>query len=259
MALFGWENAIEAAGVTLAASAATAELGPDLLRVPVGSPAVAWQTPAGTTTAALTITSPAALSWAVACLSRTNLTSGATIRLRAGTAANLVSAPTYDSGTIPAGVAIGIGQALHILPSAVSAAALRIDLSDPTNPDGFLNVPLAFAGPVAGASIAPDSDMGLDVRQADTTTRTGVVFTDPLSRARGWQFRLAATREEDLAWLDAFEAAAAARRNVLFVPRAEYTRASAETVFGLLTPGRRSFSTATGARRRWSATIIERL
>lgn len=257
MAMFGWDNAVNAG--TLTATAAASGFGADQLKNPIGSPAVAWQTPAGTTSAGLTIVSASTVAWRVACLSRTNLTTSATIRVRVGAAATITSSPTYDSGVVTARVLAGIGQALHLMPSAVSALAMRIDLADSTNPDGFLNVPLAFAGAVSEASIAPESDTGVDMRQADTTTRAGVVFTDPLSRARNWQFRLAATRDEDLTWLDAYEAAAAARRNVLFVPRSDYTRASAETVFGLLTPGRRTFLNATGARRIWSATISERL
>ena len=259
MALFGWENAVEAEGVSLAASAAAAGFGPELLRVPIGSAAVAWQTPGGTTAAALTITAPSSIAWRAACLARTNLSSSATLRVRVGSAANITSAPTYDSGVISAGVAWGVGQALHVLPAAVAGAVLRLDLADPANPEGLLNVPLCFAGPGSESAISPGSDMGLEVRRGDTTTRGGVVLTDALSRARGWQIRLGAIREDDLTWLDALEAAAAAGRNVLFVPRPLYARAAAETVLGLLAPGRRGFIGTTGAWRTWSATITERL
>lgn len=260
MAFFGWENVIEADGVMLAASSAADGLGSELLRIsPRGSAAEAWQTAAGVISAALTVTAPAAIAWRAVCLARTNLTTSATLRVRVGTAANITSAPAYDSGTISAGVAWGVGQALHTLPAAVSATTLRIDLADPANPDQFLNVPLCYAGPVAEASITPDSDMGPDVRRADVAARAGQVAVDPLSFARGWQFRLGAVRVEDLTWLDALEAAAGAGRNILFVPLPGDARAGAETVLGLLAPGRRGFVTASGRFRTWSGSITERL
>ena len=147
MALLGWENAIETSSTSLVASAAADGASAELLRVPIGAASVAWQTPAGTTAAALTVTTTAAVAWRAVSLNRTNLTTAATIRVRVGSAASLTTAPTYDSGTVSAGVAVGIGQALHVMPAAVSALAMRIDISDPANPDGYLNSPLAYAGP----------------------------------------------------------------------------------------------------------------
>ena len=190
MALLGWENAIETSSTSLVASATADGASAELLRVPIGAASVAWQTPAGTTAAALTVTTTAAVAWRAASLNRTNLTTAATIRVRVGSAASITSAPTYDSGVVSAGVAVGIGQALHVLPAAVSALAMRIDISDAANPDGYLNIPLAYAGPGTECSIAYSSDDGLDVRRGDTTTRGGQVFVDALSRARGWNLHL---------------------------------------------------------------------
>ena len=137
MALLGWENAIETSSTSLVASAAADGASAELLRVPIGAASVAWQTPAGTTAAALTVTAAtAAVAWRAVSLNRTNLTTAATIRVRVSSAASLTTAPAYDSGVVSAGVAVGIGQALHVMPTAVSALAMRIDISDPANPDG---------------------------------------------------------------------------------------------------------------------------
>jgi hypothetical protein len=59
------------------------------------------------------------------------------------------------------------------------------------------------------------------------------------------------------AWLDQLEATAAQGRNILVVQRIGHVRAAAESVFGLLNPGRRGFASVNG--RSWSATIYERL
>ena len=167
--------------------------------MPIGAASVAWQTPAGTTAAALTVTAAtAAVAWRAVSLNRTNLTTAATIRVRVSSAASLTTAPAYDSGVVSAGVAVGIGQALHVMPTAVSALAMRIDISDPANPDGYLNIPLAYAGPGTECSIAYSSDAGLDVRRGDTTTRGGQIFVDALSRARGRNLHLGYVRDATL-------------------------------------------------------------
>jgi len=102
MALLGWENAIETSSTSLVASAAADGASAEQLRVPIGAASVAWQTPAGTTAAALTVTATAAVAWRAVCLGRTNLTIAATIRVRVGSAASITSAPAYDSGTVAA-------------------------------------------------------------------------------------------------------------------------------------------------------------
>ena len=259
MALFGWDNAMEAAATLLAASSEIAGYEVGLLRVPIGAASAAWQTAPGTTTASLTLTAPTPIAWRALCLARTNLTTSATIRLRVGDAATLISAPVYDSGIVSAGVAVGIGQALHVLPAAVSAVALRVDIADPANPDGGLNIPLAYAGPGTETSLSPRSRREPQIRDADTTTRGGVVLAQPLSRARTWQIELGLVPDAASDWLDALEAAAGARRNILFVPRLGAPRAAAETVFGQMRPGASGFLTPAGRHWTWSATIAERL
>ena len=259
MALFGWDNAVEAAATVLAASSEVAGYEAGLLRVPIGNSATAWQTQPGVTDASLTVTPASVVAWRALCLARTNLTTGATIRVRVGSVANLASAPDYDSGILAAGVAVGIGQALHVLPAAVSAVAMRVDLADPTNPDGCLNIPLAYAGPGTETSLSPRSRREPQIRDADTTTRGGVVLAQPLSRARSWQIELGMVADATSDWLDALEAAAGARKNVLFVPRLGTARAAAESVLGQMRPGASGFLTASGRYRTWSATITERL
>lgn len=259
MALIGWNNAVDDATTTLAASSAADGLPAEQLRVPQGSPAVAWQTAAGVTSASLTITAASAVAWRAVALCRTNLTPAATLRVRAGTAANVVSAPSYDSGTLAAGVAYGIRQALHILPSAASAVCLRLDISDPTNPDGLLNIPLAYAGPAVEFSISSSTDDGDDIRRNDVQTRGGAVLADPLSRARGWQVRLDFIRESEAAWIDPLKAWAGNGGNVLFVPFTGGALAPAQAVFGLLTPARRGFPGRVSSFRNWQFAITERL
>jgi len=250
MAMIGWQNAVENAAVTLASTVTAAGYSAEMLRIPLGDPSVAWQTTGGVTSATLTLSTSTALVWRAVCLARTNLTPAATLRVQAG---------AYDSGVVAAGVGIGIGQALHLLPSDTTATALTITVADPSNPDGLLNIPLVYAGPVQSVAIDPASDTGRETRRADTATRGGTIITEALSAARQWKLALPMLRDAQIAWLDALEAAGAAGCNILFIPREAEPRAASEAVLGLLTPGRRGFLGSTGNFRTWSATIIERL
>lgn len=259
MALIGWQNAVEAAGTALSAGSEAAGYPVQMLGIPIGAPSVAWQTAAGVTSSHILIVPPAPVDWRVVALTRTNLTSAATIRVRIGSVANITSAPDYDGTVVSAGVVAGIGQALHILPGAVTAAACRIDIADASNPDGVLNIPLAYAGPATEFNISPQSQPTLEPRRQDVTTRGGQVFTDPLSRARSWGITVGFIRESAIAFLDPLEAAAASGANILFVPRQSSARASAESILGLMTSGPRGFLGPTGNFRAWSATITERL
>jgi len=259
MALFGYENAVETPSTLLIVSSEIPGYLAANLRVPLGSSATAWQTAPGVTSASLTITAAAAVSWRAVCLARTSLTTAATMRVRVGSVANINTTPNYDSGVVSAGVAVGIGQALHLLPTATSEVAMIIDIADTANPDGLLNIPLAYAGPATETPLSPRSRREPQLRDADTTTRGGVVLAQPLSRARAWQIELGMVPDATSGWLDAMEAAAGARRNILFVPRTPHARAAAESVFGLVRSGSRGFLTATGRNLTFSASISERL
>ena len=249
MALLGIANAIETA--TLAVSAAVPGMGAEQLRDPTGNRARAWQTPFGTTGGSLTLALAAATAIRAVALARTNLTPAATIRVRVG---------AYDSGVIAAGVAVGIGAALHVLPAGVAGTGVIVDVADPANPDACLNVPLAFVGPCVDLRIGEGADTGPEIVNGDVTTRGGTVLTRPRFMRRGWTFPVPSLSDAtEVGTLDLVNAAAAAGRNVLFVPRETHARAAAESVFGLVAPGRLGFLGSPGQRRTWQATITERL
>jgi hypothetical protein len=175
------------------------------------------------------------------------------------TSGSTLTAAAYDSGVVGAGVAAGVGQALHILPVGISGEAALVEISDPANPDGFLNIPLAYVGAAISVSISSAAEVDRDVRRADVTTRGGSVFVDALSAARMWRFELPTPLDTLTPAIERLISAGAAGRNILFVPREAHARAATEAVFGLLSPGPLSFATPSGSRRKWTATIMERL
>lgn len=259
MALIGWDNLVEAPDTLVSATAEAVGLGAQNLRIPLGDPSVAWQTPLGTTVASVLLVRPAAAPWRALCLARTNLSPSAFIQVRVGTRTGVATSPTYSSGLLAAGVVPGVRQVLHVLPPAVSGEALLLDVLDPTNPDGFLNVPLLFAGDVVDFVIAAAPERPLDLRRFDAQGRGGALFTDRGEPSRGWNFRVADLPDERAGFLPTLESFAASGRNVLFVPLWPHARAAADAVFGPLDPGPGGFADLVGAHRTWSATIRERL
>lgn len=256
MALIGYNNVVDAVGTVLAATSSEVRMGPEQLLVPVGNASTAWQTKAGVVTASLTITAANLTAFRAFCLARTNLTSAATVRVRVGMS---VGSFTYDSGTIAAGVLFGVGQIIHTLPTATSGLVAQIDISDPTNPDGLLNIPLVYAGPMQATNFTPASYQGVDVGRQDNKTRSGVVLPVFLSKGRTFGFTIDNITDNNSAWVNELTVAGAMALNVLFIPREDYVMAPSESILGLLTTNQLGFTLDTGEIRNWSGVISERL
>jgi hypothetical protein len=169
---------------------------------------------------------------------------------------------TYDSGELT-GVVAGYGQLVNIAPAEVAGRCARVDISDPANPDGFLNVPLAYAGPVWSpqVNIAPGGAVGRDRDATVVRTRSGGEFVSLRSSRRRWAVSLLALTSAE-AWLQVadLEDAAADGRNILLVPFPDGAHVQREAVFGLLASSNPvTLPTPNVELRTWSATITERL
>lgn len=171
--------------------------------------------------------------------------------------------PVYDTGSVAAGVIGGFGQSVIVAPSEVAGAAVRCDIDDPTNPDGFINVALAFAGPVweMTNNISGTTTLGHAEGGTLVTTRGGQVSKQLYWTARRSAIALATVRKAEV-WPSLMELDAACRdgRNTLFVPAADSADVGRETIYGLLAPGSDVGGAFTFANvRTWSGTITERL
>ncbi len=230
--LLGWTNRAKTG--TLAASAAASGLGADQVANDQGATSAAWQTPAGTTSAGLLIDAGSAVTWRVFGLFRTNLTAAASIRWRVSANSGLTS-PVYDasaSGT----VAAGYQQSVFIAPAQVTGRYCQVDIVDTGNPQGFLSVPLLFAGPVWQPAIqwSPDSAEGAVTDLSVPITRGGQEWPELRWRKRRRSVALPLVARDDR-WpqLGELERAAAAGGNVLLVPSPAGDLAR-EPVFGPL-------------------------
>jgi hypothetical protein len=259
-AAFGFDN--WALTGELTASAAVAGLGADHLANPHGATATSWQTPVGTTSAHVVLDAGAAVSWGGFALCNTNLMPAATLRWRLSDDASFATA-IYDSGILSGAVAAGYRQAAHVLPSAVTARYLRVDIVDPGNPAGFLRAAQLYAGPI----VRPARNIGYETafaRAVDApaiTTRGGQEFPILRHTRRSWRISLPSLGEDEV-WplVDALHLAAADGRNVLFLPFPTGQHIARDAVFGRLTdPAPITWPHPTPARRAWSCTITERL
>jgi hypothetical protein len=129
--------------------------------------------------------------------------------------------PAYDSGVLPGTVAAGYGQSVHIAPAAVTARYLRLDVADSGNPQGFLNIPLLFAGPVwqPAHQWSPDSAEGAQAEIAAPVTRGGQEWPELRWRKRRRVVSLPLVPRADR-WpqLGEMERQAATGANILVVP-----------------------------------------
>jgi hypothetical protein len=231
-----------------------------------GSAAFAWRTAAGIITSAagawFTLDSGSAAStWRAFALARTNLTTAATVRWRVGT--TLSGGDVYDSGTVSAGIAAGVGQSITATSAAVTGRYLRCDIDDATNPDAYISVPLAFCGPAWQPAInySPESTSTTRRGRQDTRTRGGGTYVVPLYTERAWTVAFSAITSAELAaQVRPADLAAADGRNCLFVPDPAATTRHAESVLGPMeSTAEFGFATLDGARRSWRMSIVERL
>jgi hypothetical protein len=200
--------------------------------------------------------------WRAWGLFRTNLTLAATVRFLAANEAGFATV-TYNSGWLPAEIVPGIGQALHISPADVMGQYARIDVEDPTNPDGFISVGGAYMGPIwqPRVNLSEETAIAPERVRSIVTARSGAKYVTPQHYLRGWDLA-----HDNLAGSDVWgefwrlEQVAQSGENVLFVPDPASADATAEAIFGLMElTSNITFQTRTGTHRAWRGRITERL
>lgn len=239
------------------------------LQSPIGSPATAWQTAAGVVTSAagarFGLETDNVLPIGALVLARTNLTPAATIRwvLNYGTAAGDPASIVWDSGTLPAGVIKGFGRSVIIPPPGLTCGSFHCYIDDPTNPDGFINIPLSFIGATwqPASNVSPATTQGRDDQTTVTTTRGGQEYPQVYWTRQRAELDFQGIRSSEI-WpqVDALDQAGRSNVNCLFVPDPVSPNIGRETILGRLIP-RADIGLLSNAqdRRTWKATITERL
>lgn len=260
--LLGWPNRVP--GGTVTASAEVVGLGAGNLQNDQGNPDAAWQTPVGVTEARLRLDAGYTGYWRLFGVFRTNLGLQAQVRWRVWQGTDYADAALeYDSGYVDAGVVFGFGQHVHVAPADAVGRCCQFDVYDPLNPDGFLNVPLLYAGPAwqPRRNFGFASTMGRVSAGARTVTRGGAVYPRLDWMARTWDLALPAVASGEV-WGRVMSLDEHARRgnNVLFVPAPASADLNRESLFGTLEPSAQvGYGGPSREVRTWRATLTERL
>ena len=252
--ILGSQNLVLAGSVT--ASASVAGMGPNQLQNDQGNAAAALQIPS--TTGSVTVAIAGYSAWRAFGLFRTNLTPDAVVTW--SVIYGFVG--TIYTGTSSA-VVPGFGQTVLAIPSTPApGSAVRVDISDPTNPDGFLNIPLMYAGPAwqPARNMDYQSSPGRASQNTRAMTRAGGVITRSDWVKRTYDLSLSAIQQGEMTQLYAADLAGRQGGNVLFVPDPASATISQEAIFGELEPTSGVTYPYQGAdARAWRARITERL
>ena len=249
-----WINLAKLA--TIAASSYDTAYPPENTVDDQGAPTLGWQTVAGTRNASITYTMAVSGSLVkVIGLFRTNLMPNATV-----TATVTYASVDVWTETL-AGPASGYGQVVFILPDAEYADTVTIEIDDPDNTDGRLNIPLVFIGNawLPTYSVAPSKTDGWSPIVNAQRSRGGSLFQTSLSNPRVKSFEFSAIPEDE-GYTAAMELARyqSMAVNVLFIEDIEGDNVKYDAIFGPLSA--RPFGVLAGASRirTWGATIEER-
>jgi hypothetical protein len=260
-AILGWKNAVLSGALVASSEAAGLDAGQ--LQNQHGSAAYAWQTAASVTSANLRIDGGAGAKWRAFGLFRTNLTPAATVRWRVSDDSAFATS-IYDSGTLSGTVIAGYAQSLAIATTEQTGRYARVDIADAGNPDGFLNIPLAYAGPVLqpAVGLAYGTRHARDRDEVVVRSRGGQEFVTLRSARRRWGFDFGAlTTAEFWDGLAELDRVAADGTNVLLVPFPAGSNVAREAVFGRLAFADDATWPAPNEAglRRFAGTITERL
>lgn len=256
-ALFGVTNVAKTATIT-PSTAWEPALPPDNMLTDQGGPSTAFQTRPGVTVTGLVVTLAGGASVRAIVLARTNLTMTANISIAGFDA---LGGQPIDATAF--GPSTGYQQVVCVLSSASVVDTITIDIDDPANPDGFLNIPLLWIGdcwaPTTG--FAPSSDVGFEPTVARRRSRGGQVFQTQLSNPRTFAFQFQAVNDADVwPYVGEIQRVASMGSNMLWVPDATATEINREAILGMVTDGgRMSWPENSVGIRRWSGKIEERL
>ncbi|MBS1026071.1 hypothetical protein [Gluconobacter cerinus] len=252
---FGWQNVLLSAALS---GNGVSGLPVTNLQTQQGAASLAWRVAAGGTGWSADVKAALGSVQLIRAISlhRTNLTTAATwrIQIRNGTTVTFNQAASAN---------IQNGQCLRILGTPVSGDSLEITVWDASNPDGFISIPLAYAGPLWQPlrNYSSESTESLTVGQQSTTTLSGGEFVDARYVQRGLSITHQSYGDADAAVLRQIQRTAATGQNILFLPDPDSAPpALAETaLFGRLSGGDLSNPFGPADRHAQTLTLTERL
>lgn len=230
--LIGWDNKVDTA--SLSASSEIATLPASNVQEPHLS--LKWHMAAGVKSGYVVIDAGSSVSCSVLAVLGTNLTSAATMQLRASDAdSGAVSSLLYDSGSISAGVDDNYG-AIYKSWTAQAARYWRLDLADASLPDN-IQVGRIFLGPAWTPTINMQLDPGFDSVDPSRIDKSygGQAWADVRPQYRCLEFSLDLRTEAEI-FGNAYALARAAGvvSDVLVIPDISGSYLSQQAIWGLM-------------------------
>lgn len=231
--LIAWDNKVDTAVVSASSELAS------LPAANVQHPHLSrkWHTAAGVKSAAITFDLGSSQSCALLAVLGTNLTSAATMRLRASnTDPTGAAGEVYDSTTISAGVHDDF-KAVYKSFNAASARYWRLDLTDTTVPDN-VQVGRIFLGPKWTPTYGQSWDWAPDVEDPSRVQESyaGQLYAEELPKKRRLVFTLSYMSEaEAMENAHKLRRACGVTRGVLVIPMENGSYISHQAVWGRLT------------------------
>jgi hypothetical protein len=231
------------------------------LQTDAGASSMAWQTAAGVRTASAGATfriTPTRQLWRLFGLFRTNLTQGASVTFSLYQNPSALVWRQTVTGPSP-----GYFQAVAVAPDDVYADYCQVDIDDAGNPDGFINIPLAYAGPawLPMLGFTWNSTYGRDSTVDELISRGGQEYPTYLYQQRRWEAAFDAITDSEL-WGVAQDLDRISRYggNILFVPDLASHTIANEAVFGRVTvTADVSYIAGFADRHAWKFRCKERL
>lgn len=262
----GYKNYAKDAVITAYSTAATG-LGVENVANDQGAAQYAWQTTSGIITAAAgakikIVPATPAQSWRCAGVFRTNLTPGATVTFSWYNVGS--PSPTLVTSAARSGPPASYRQVIAILSADITADYLEIGFDDASNPDGFINIPLVYCGPLWLPAYGRTfrSAFGRQDRTERMATIGGQTFVTHRWQQRWLSLDFDAARASDEVWGYAMEIDRLARLggNILAIPDVSSSNLQYEAVFGeMFTSDQMTYGMRTAQHVSWSARVTERL
>jgi hypothetical protein len=143
----------------------------------------------------------------------------------------------YDSGMYTPGLIAGVGQIVCVMPTTKYGSRMKIDIMDPTNPDGFINIPLLYAGPAWRPTVNIDfsSSFAIDSRVESLVTRGGGEYPLTYWTQRRWDIQFSNISVSEV-WpnLMSIVMKGLQGQNALFIPDPDDQDLQKEATFGLI-------------------------
>lgn len=233
--VLGINNLVKTGALTAGSSAVNMPIGN--LQTDAGAASMAWQTVSGVLTAAagatFRVTPTVRQLWRMFGLFRTNLSQGANVTF----SVYLNPSTLVWTGSVT-GPAPGYGQVVVVAPADQLADYCVVNINDTGNPDGFINIPLAFTGPawIPAYGQTWQSTFGRDSVVDEMTSRGGQEYPTYRYQQRRWEIAFDSLVDSEM-WTSAQELDRLSRfgGNILFAPDLASPTLPQEAVFGRVT------------------------